>query len=225
MNELHSKELAQVSDASRAHQTLPIPPIGAEREANLINREISWLAFNERVVAESENPRHPLLERLRFIAISANNLDEFMTVRVAGMKQQANLGMMSEASDALPADVLAAISQRVQHLQKRQQDILPGLFNEMSDQGVSLITRHDLKDGDADYLSTYFMGEILPVIAPLTIDPAHPFPIYCQFRLWVIHGAQNPKRCDVTSPRHAFPETAPLYPSALIFRRRTFYFG
>lgn len=193
MNELHSKELAQFSDASRSHQTLPIPPIGAEREANLINREISWLAFNERVVAESENPRHPLLERLRFIAISANNLDEFMTVRVAGVKQQANLGMMSEASDALPADVLTAISQRVQHLQKRQQDILPGLFKEMSDQGVSLITRHDLKEGDADYLSTYFMGEILPVIAPLTIDPAHPFPFIANLGFGLFMGLKTPK--------------------------------
>ncbi len=176
MDDLHSSNVGRNIDEHMSKLTLPIPPIGGEGEANLINREISWLAFNERVVAESQNPNHPLLERLRFLAISASNLDEFMVVRVAGVKQQATLGMMSEASAALPVDVLAAISTRVRHLQERQQDILPGLLSEMSSQGVSLVGHDDLLPADLDFLQDYFMREIMPIIAPLTIDPAHPFP-------------------------------------------------
>ena len=176
MNELHASTIHDGADKAVYKSTLPIPPIGGEQEANLINREISWLAFNERVVAESENTNHPLLERLRFLAISASNLDEFMIVRVAGMKQQATLGMMSEASDALPSDVLNAISKRVRHLQSRQQDILPFLLRDLSEKGVSLVGPEHLSQDDLEFLNHYFTQEILPVIAPLTIDPAHPFP-------------------------------------------------
>lgn len=192
MNEMSSSDQNEHQLDQLARPTLPIPPIGGEDAANLINREISWLAFNERVVAQSENPGHPLLERLRFLAISANNLDEFMIVRVAGVKQQANLGMKSEASDALPADVLKAISTRVQHLQHRQQEILPGLFQELSSQGVSVVNRDQLQDGDAEFLSHYFTREILPVIAPLTIDPAHPFPFIANLGFGLFMDLQTP---------------------------------
>ena len=193
MNELHSSEIGKDGLDAMLRPTLAIPPIGGEAEAHLINREISWLAFNERVVAESENPNHPLLERLRFLAISANNLDEFMIVRVAGVKQQATLGMMSEASDALPSDVLKAISARVRHLQERQQIILPELVQALSREGVSLVTRDHLIEGDLDYLSDYFNREILPVIAPLTIDPAHPFPFIANLGFGLFMELDTPK--------------------------------
>ena len=159
-----------------SERTLPISTIGGENP-NIINREVSWLAFNERVLAEALNTRHPLLERLRFLAISASNLDEFMIVRVAGVKQQANLGMVSDREDqALPSEVLEALSSRVQHLLERQLQILPMLLKELSQKGVSLVSRDDLSDDDKSYLKGYFNSEIMPVIAPLTIDPAHPFP-------------------------------------------------
>ena len=124
-----------------AYRTRPIAPIGEESKENLINREVSWLAFNERVLAESENPRHPLLERLRFMAISGNNLDEFMMVRVAGVKQQVRRGLIdSEASPASPQDVLDAISGRVRALMAHQQVILPKLFQSLSEEGVTLVS-------------------------------------------------------------------------------------
>ena len=171
------KREAAPSGAPGAVSTLPIPPIGGEDEKQLINREISWLAFNERVLAEAENPRHPLLERLRFVAIAASNLDEFITVRVAGMKQQVARGMMeSEASPASPAQVLDAINARVAALMARQQTVLPALLAELSRSGVGLVPGGDLKTADIRHLGEHFEREIMPVIAPMTIDPAHPFP-------------------------------------------------
>ena len=168
---------AEASRSLDATRTQPIPPIGGENEKHLINRELSWLAFNERVLAEAENHRHPLLERLRFVAISASNLDEFITVRVAGMKQQVARGMMeSEASPANPVQVLSAINERVAALMDRQQAVLPALLSELSASGVSLVEGAALDQGDVSHLKDYFNNEILPVIAPLTIDPAHPFP-------------------------------------------------
>ena len=164
----------RVANASR---TLPIPPIGGEGEKHLINREISWLAFNERVLAEAENQRHPLLERLRFVAIAASNLDEFMMVRVAGMKQQVARGMMvTEASPANPGQVLDATTDRVAALMGRQQKVLPALLSTLSESGVSLVGREELARADVNHLRDYYDREIMPVIAPLTIDPAHPFP-------------------------------------------------
>ncbi|MGC6485219.1 MAG: RNA degradosome polyphosphate kinase [Candidatus Puniceispirillales bacterium] len=191
MNELVSATL----DAS--DRTRPIPPIGNELGLNLINREVSWLAFNERVLAESENPRHPLLERLRFLAISGNNLDEFMMVRVAGLKQQVLRGMGdSEASPAMPSDVLEAISSRVRALMARQQEILPTLFNTLATEGLELITADDVSASDRDFLSQYFEENILPVIAPMTIDPAHPFPFIANRGFGLYLGLEDRKGRD-----------------------------
>ena len=194
MNELHASKIDDAGVEDVLKGTLPIPSIGDEKEVNIINREISWLAFNERVVAESENVSHPLLERLRFLAISASNLDEFMMVRVAGMKQQASLGMMSEASAALPADVLNAISIRVRHLQERQQQILPELLKKIAKQDVVLAGPDSLSKDDLNFLSIYFTKEILPVIAPLTIDPAHPFPFIANLGFGLFMDLDDPKR-------------------------------
>ena len=177
-----------------AYRTRPISPIGEEGKQNLINREVSWLAFNERVLAESENPRHPLLERLRFMAISGNNLDEFMMVRVAGVKQQVRRGLIdSEASPASPQHVLDAISGRVRTLMARQQVILPQLFQSLSDEGVTLVSSDDLSADDIDYLGRYFEDNILPVIAPLTIDPAHPFPFIANLGFGLYLGLEDAK--------------------------------
>ena len=175
--------------AADATRTSPIPPIGDEDERQLINREVSWLAFNERVLAEAENPRHPLLERLRFAAIAASNLDEFLMVRVAGLKQQVVRGMkVTEASPASPASVLEAINVRVAALMARQQTVLPSLLADLSRAGVGLVERGELGRGDTSHIRTYFDREIMPVIAPLTIDPAHPFPFIanCGFGLYLV---------------------------------------
>jgi len=160
-------------------QPLPAiqPTIDLSSHARFINRELSWLAFNERVIAEADNSRHPLLERLRFLSISANNLDEFYMVRVAGLKGQVLAEVATPSQDGLtPAQQLAAINQRARKLLHDQQEIWRGLRQQLADAGVSVIGSQDLSPADRAWLEGSFMSEIFPVLTPLAVDPAHPFP-------------------------------------------------
>ncbi|MGE5203734.1 MAG: RNA degradosome polyphosphate kinase [Acidobacteriota bacterium] len=158
-------------------QPAPPPSIDLNSQARFINRELSWLAFNERVIAEAENPRHPLLERLRFLSISANNLDEFYMVRVAGLKGQVLADVATPSQDGLtPAQQLAAISQRARKLMHDQQVIWRSLRQQLAEAGLSVIGPQDLSAGDRAWLEGQFMSEIFPVLTPLAVDPAHPFP-------------------------------------------------
>ena len=162
--------MAQVQPSS-------IQPIDSRSEARFINRELSWLAFNERVLAEADNPGHPLLERLRFLSISASNLDEFYMVRVAGLKGQVLAGVATPSQDGLnPAQQLAAINLRAGKLMHDQQVIWRGLRRQLTEVGVSVIGPQDLSDEDRSWVEARFMSEIFPVLTPLAIDPAHPFP-------------------------------------------------
>ncbi len=141
------------------------------------NRELSWLNFNWRVLEEAQNPRVPLLERLRFVSISAGNLDEFYTVRVAGLRELAREGNVTPSDDGrTPAEQLKLINENARKLMQHQQAAWADIRDEMAKQGVVVVSRGDLEKEDRAYLEELFLAEVFPVLSPLAIDPAHPFP-------------------------------------------------
>jgi polyphosphate kinase len=163
------------ADNSAAKATTPeAAPLPRDR---MINREISWLAFNARVIDECENRNHPLLERLRFLSISASNLNEFYMVRVAGLKAQLRAGVHTLSDDGLPPErQLNAIHEIAVALIERQQREWTSFKVELAEAGIRVVGADDLNDTDRVWLERYFLENIFPVLTPLAVDPAHPFP-------------------------------------------------
>ncbi|MEZ5995843.1 MAG: RNA degradosome polyphosphate kinase [Hyphomonadaceae bacterium] len=142
-----------------------------------INRELSWLAFNTRVLEEAENEGHPLLERLRFLSISASNLDEFYMVRVAGLHEQVKAGASILSQDGLTAaEQLAKIHAAAGELMTRQQERWRTLRVELRQAGISVLSPDELTEAERKLLKPRFMAEVFPLLTPLAVDPAHPFP-------------------------------------------------
>ncbi|MBM3591113.1 MAG: RNA degradosome polyphosphate kinase [Alphaproteobacteria bacterium] len=159
----------------------------AESPARFSNRELSWLAFNQRVLEEAGNARHPLLERLRYVAISANNLDEFYSVRVAGLVGQDRAGVVSPSPDGLtPAQQLAAIHDRARALIDGQQHAWQDLRAKLREAHLMVVDRPDLTDTDKVWLEEWFMDRVFPVLTPLAVDPAHPFPFIANLALCLV---------------------------------------
>nr|WP_152435857.1 RNA degradosome polyphosphate kinase [Erythrobacter sp. THAF29] len=141
------------------------------------NRELSWLSFNERVLAEACNERYPLLERLRFLSISGSNLDEFMMIRVAGLVGQVQRGIAKPSIDGrTPSQQLAAIRERIAAISARQQEIWRDLHGRLAGAGINVADVHRIEKAAHKWLKSFFLEEILPVITPQALDPAHPFP-------------------------------------------------
>jgi len=147
------------------------------KKEKYLNREMSWLQFNLRVLEEAENKRHPLLERLRFLSISGNNLDEFYMVRVAGLRGQIELNVDVLSEDGLsPVQQLNSINALAQKLLDKQQAVWAELAAEMRQQGIVLLEADEISEKDKGWIESYFLENVLPVLTPIAVDPAHPFP-------------------------------------------------
>ncbi len=151
--------------------------IKSDSPERFINREVSWLGFNQRVLEEAYNRAHPLLERVRFLSISSSNLDEFYMVRVAGLKAQVAAGVSGDNPDGLsPLAQLAAIQERVALLMADQQKCLRMLTEELRAAGILVLGEQELTEADRAFLDKRFHDDIFPILTPIAVDPAHPFP-------------------------------------------------
>jgi polyphosphate kinase len=188
MNKVSARKLTARGDSAVDLQDPPVAQVAETPESSpmeiardspdrFINRELSWLDFNHRVIEEAENPRHPLLERVRFVSISASNLDEFYSVRVAGLIGQAKAGVTAVSPDGrTPAQQLAEIKLRAEALLAEQQRVWRELRGLLRNAGIEVCEPDTLSADDVQWLDAWFMERVFPVLTPLAIDPAHPFP-------------------------------------------------
>ena len=182
------------------HDDGPPPPL-------YLNRELSWLAFNARVLHEAADPRVPLLERLKFLAIFGSNLDEFFMVRVAGLRRQIASGTLHHTPDGLTAaDQLAAIRARVALLLEDQRRCLGALLAELAPHGVRLVGMDALTAGERRAIDEQFESQIFPVLTPLALDPGHPFPYVSNLSLSLAVEVRDPAEGSVHFARVKVPE-------------------
>ena len=158
------------------------------------NRELSWLDFNARVLALAEDNARPLLERVRFLAIFSNNLDEFFQIRVAGLKEQLSVGLATTSPDGMTArEQLDEISGRVRLLMKRQHQIwAKSVRPRLAAAGISVVDWEDLGGDDRVHLRQTFEKRVFPILTPLSVDPAHPFPYISDLSLNLAVVARDP---------------------------------
>ena len=160
-----------------------------------VNRELSWLSFNRRVLAESENTDYPLLERLRFLSISGSNLDEFTMVRIAGLEGQVHRGIETPGIDGRsPRQQLDAIREQVLALEDRQQESLEVLRALLRDEDILIALPDELEKTQQEWLHDYFATDIQPLITPQVIDPSHPFPFVANGGMGVLFRLKRGKR-------------------------------
>ena len=193
------------------------PPVDAELPDNrYLDRELAWLAFNQRVLELAEDPHLPLLERANFLAIFASNLDEFFMVRVAGLKRRILTGLAVPTNvGRAPHDVLSDISAEAHRLQSRhaeawREHVGPGLAAE----GIEVVTWDELTDGEREHLSEYFQNQVFPVLMPLAVDPAHPFPYISGLSLNLAIRIRNAKTGRQEFARLKVPTMLPRFVEA-----------
>jgi polyphosphate kinase len=205
----------QISPPEAVPAPSPAPPVDLRRPALYLNRELSWLEFNRRVLWEGRDQRNPLLERLKFLAIFSSNLDEFFQVRVAGLKQQLAAGYHERTADGMtPEDQLDAISAVVRGMQRQHsecllQEVLPG----MAAAGIHVLDMADTSDDDRRYLDQYFQTHVFPVLTPLAVDPAHPFPYISNLSVSlavVLRDAEGDERFARVKVPKILPRWVPL---------------
>jgi polyphosphate kinase len=184
-----------------------VPAISPDSPDRFINRELSWLGFNQRVLEEASNAVHPLLERVRFLSISSSNLDEFYMVRVAGLKAQVATGVAGDNPDGLsPAAQLAAIQEQVTLLMADQQRCLRQLTEELSAAGIAVLSEAELTEPDRKYLDKHFHDNIFPILTPIAVDPAHPFPFIPNRGFSLALNLYNPDKRENTEALVFLPQ-------------------
>jgi polyphosphate kinase len=178
-----------------------------------LDREISWLAFNQRVLELAEDPELPLLERANFLAIFASNLDEFFMVRVAGLKRRIDTGLAVPTNvGRAPLDVLADISDRAHELQERHARVFRDLVKPaLDDADIHIEVWNDLDEADRERMHDVFQNQIFPVLMPLAVDPAHPFPYISGLSLNLSVRVRNPKTDKVEFARLKVPTNLPRF--------------
>ncbi|MDP9184414.1 MAG: RNA degradosome polyphosphate kinase, partial [Actinomycetota bacterium] len=203
-------------DPQRSDAPVPIttdPALG--REHRYINRETSWLDFNGRVLALAQDPMRPLLERVKFLAIASANLDEFFQVRVSGLLEQREAGILQLTPDGMtPAEQLTAIRDRVIAMHDEVHALLFGtLLPELDRAGIHLVSSVDLDEEQRTWVSEVFMERIFPVLTPLSVDPAHPFPYISSLSLNLAVYVGDPQS---GGHRFARVKVPPLLPRLLV---------
>ena len=177
-----------------------------------LNRELSWLAFNGRVLHEALDPRVPLLERVKFLAIFSANLDEFYMVRVAGLRRQVAAGVVLTPPDGLtPQEQLDALDAEVAGLTKLQSQCLTTTLDELAESGVRLLAVRDLTPGEWGEIDEYFESQIFPVLTPLAVDPGHPFPYISNLSLSLAVEIRDPERGSIHFARVKVPKSLPRW--------------
>jgi len=180
--------------------------------ARLFNRELSWLAFNRRVLEEATNSAHPLLERLRFLSISGTNLDEFFMVRVAGLKGHQLQGVEDLSADGMTAtQQLDAIAEQADSLVVAQQAEWMLLREALAEQGLQVVGQNDLTESERNWLADQFREQILPVLTPQAIDPSHPFPFIPNGGFSLIFDLRRGKAAETVVELLMIPPTLPRF--------------
>ncbi len=198
--------------SSEETMSISLPDFGTELAPNrYLDRELSWLAFNQRVLELAEDPNLYLLERVNFLAIFASNLDEFFMVRVAGLKRRIATGLAVTSSSGLsPQEVLSEISREAHRLQERHAQLfIDTIKPAMKEKGIRIVRWANLEDSERSLLHEYFQNQIFPVLTPLAVDPAHPFPYISGLSLNLAVVLKNP---DTDKEHFARVKVPPLLP-------------
>jgi polyphosphate kinase len=181
--------------------------------APFLNRELSWLEFNRRVLAEAENPQVPLLERLKFVAIFGANLDEFFMKRVGGLKLQARTGRATPSPDGrTPAEQVVAIRNLLRPLYTSQRALLVDvILPELAKHGIEIVAWRDLSAAEKEQLGRYFQSSVFPILTPLGVDPSHPFPFISNLSLSLAVAVADPRSSEMRFARVKVPPSLPRW--------------
>jgi polyphosphate kinase len=195
-----------------------VPPESSPRTSSLpadrfLNRELSWLDFNARVLELAEDEKLPLLERVKFLAIFASNLDEFYMVRIAGLKRRQTTGLTVRSPDGLTIrEQLDLVTERTQHLVQRHADVfLMDITPRLEEAGIRILHWEDMADDDARRLREYFRDQVFPVLTPLAVDPAHPFPYISGLSLNLAVMVRDPDGGGTHFARVKVPNNVPRF--------------